>query len=264
MCKKIIFIAAFLLSKAVMAQSSQTDYGNYSSQGEFRIVTAFDYNTFSSIIAGIPENIRNVPYHKDDFGFAANMGPIRDTLDDGRFSFILPSLEYNYMLLYNKWEFGGGIFGQLNMGGSSKTERNYTNAPGSSKRGYGSALTYMKTGTFRCCLGLTVKTSYKISQYGDENTILWNIQYANSWQNMSIVTGWDRYDKLQQRGTYLAGFLMGNQISSGPEIRLGGVFFINISAGYLWNTGLFRKVKIISQMDGLVFQLAGGVRLAYE
>ena len=127
-------------------------------------------------------------------------------------------------------------------------ERNYTNAPGTNKRGYGAALTfyqviptfgppYLTNAYLRPSLFSEIE-----AKIGKKTTLA--LGCTLHWQNFQIRNGWDRYDDLQTRERYdLAKLTVGGPYVSikfyskelayyiGEKLYGGGKSYISIDVG---------------------------------
>ena len=175
----------------------------YSQADIFNFMMNVTANT-TALSVNMPEYFRNVPRHEDDGGGIS--GPIlKDKYD------IIESLGLGFCYLHvNKsgFAFGGDFLIVLDNGDfdNNLQERNYTNAIGTNKRGYGAALTFCQTkivgpvtslanvtpwgGGASLIPGLIMRVPFK---YGSHTKLSIGISY----QALAALNGWDRYDKLE-------------------------------------------------------------------
>lgn len=158
-------------------------------------------------IKNISEEMRTTPIHKDD-GYARpeNNGPTKE--DSARLPALveLKLLKAGLETKINKNVYLD-IYGDLSLNISNfilvgkKHKRNYTNAPGTDKRGYGAALTYWSVKPGPLFIP-GIKADLHISTNKD-----WDFIIGGGYRryDLEIERGWDRYDSLEKyRDTSIA------------------------------------------------------------
>jgi hypothetical protein len=179
---------------------------NLSSAGENGF--GLTYNNIKCEIKDMPEEIRNVPIHEDD-GYAnpANAGPIEKRYYelDGFFS-----LDWFYRKdIGDKLWLDFGI-NWLLCPLRSVGLRNYTNAVGTSQRGYGAALTFAAlqmrgplppTGEYIVDFLFNWTPQVAIGTPLDKEKNF-KIGISASYYRLCAVNGWDRYDRYETKDYY--------------------------------------------------------------
>lgn len=152
--------------------------------------------------------MRNVPVHADDSFAAKNAGPITDAGYDVNGTFEIGG---NFSRRYNRLRVGAGVKWMIALADDAK--RNYTNAVGTSERGYGAALTYVTLAKKGILLNSSDSLVYYILNLTPEvfveAVILEKPSLALgcslSYFNLQAVNGWDRYDKNEINEYYSLG-----------------------------------------------------------
>lgn len=159
---------------------------------EFNLATTLDYSNLR--ISDIPEYIRDIPPHKDDKGRTTQ--PIDDV--EIWYPSWLGLLGVNFSVGYNNKLFDikiGGSRGNVAPMLGGLIERNYTNAPGTSKRGYGAALT-----AYGFVRGSRQKSLYVRFQPKMALPVVISFEKENF--DLSLDTGWDRYNGWEKYKKY--------------------------------------------------------------
>jgi len=168
-------------------------------------------------ISNMPLSIRNLPNHPDDSAFSA--GPIEKT------SYSIPGdLSVNYRvgtikaqdsrLDINLCALFYPSFGEP----VDMAERNYTNNPGSSDRGYGAALTFVGLREQGLVYIFSPELIWTRKLREEER-----LSVSLGFFRIQAVTGWDRYDELQQQSTNTLAncFPLGVEYSPNGKLMLG-------------------------------------------
>ncbi len=162
----------------------------------------FNYGTPTAQIQTVPEYMRNVPAHPGDSD--EHIGPI----EDSQYSFVsLLNIEGRAGVGFrelDKFDFSIGAKAGIEFAGGGGKERNYTNAPGTDKRGYGAALTYYGTSMGRLSLGAFARASFFASSIN-----LLSLEYSadiSALQAIAVENGWDRYNTTEVNEIYRADF----------------------------------------------------------
>lgn len=150
-------------------------------------------------VASMPDYFRNVPIHADDGGGSGGL------IEQSSYSnYFFPSLESFFLHATKKgytWKVGFA----MNFNPGDQQERNYTNAPGTSQRGFGAALTFAGTvpgglttifiGTgssiFSICFTPEVGLEIPLKHAIDKSPVL---SFTGSLQTLWAVNGWDRFN----------------------------------------------------------------------
>lgn len=174
-------------------------------------------NNTSVEFSNIPLVMRDIPASPLDIGIpASNVSPITvESLTDAHLWWIPISMAMNFGIGNEKWTLEGGAFGQFATSSQGEIERNYTNAPGTSQRGTGAALTYIKVNPSRWIYGYTGTIRYRSNPKDGLYVVL---NYSKYWQNISIRNGWDRFDQLEEYTKYPIGTFSYQEVSLGPEM----------------------------------------------
>jgi len=183
----------------------------------------FDHSSFKFIYSGpdievknMPLNVRNVPIHKDDgYALRSNGGAVQRIHYDTAGTF---ALGYSWYKDHKRLRFNIGvkwIFYPLYCLYDNEL-RNYTNAPGTEKRGSDAALTFVgiqKRGIIPDIesdyvdpiLNFTPEAGVELmlSENGNSSVGL-NLSYFE----IQAVNGWDRYNSLEINKTYDLGYYM--------------------------------------------------------
>lgn len=146
--------------------------------------------------ATFSENFRNVPRHDDDGGGIS--GPIPEEY----YKVIgCLGLRMTFLHIY-KNGFVVGMGCNIDYDITNMHERNYTNAVGTSQRGYGAALTYCKSGIYGPLASLAgVKPLYMLSLTPEFVTQIplskkksAKLSITVNYEALMAINGWDRYD----------------------------------------------------------------------
>lgn len=220
-------------------------------------------------VSNIPPEIRDVPKHEDDWWVSdEKVAPIKDS----RLNYPYASLDLDGVLglgyLKEPFEFqlGIGVRYPLAAFPTAIERRNYTNAPGTSKRGYGAALTYYSfplrgLSTDIRFLGMSPRVFLRLLKMRDEKSAYF-LEYAIEKQGISIENGWDRWDELERWHCYKitdltkhiikigitnifgvgphSGFYLGYVIEESNPTSLGKE--AKIKAENHWVSGLYVKI----------------------
>ncbi|MFA6416927.1 MAG: hypothetical protein WCW61_01905 [Patescibacteria group bacterium] len=189
MKKLTIFLAIFFLA---LTNISAQDYDGLS------FWFGSSWNRIS--VSHLPEYLRDIPAHKKDGGKATGI-ITREAYD---YAFSIPfDLRYEYPSKTNT-HFGFGITMVIPI--ESFAKRNYTNAPGTDKRGYGAALTFAgitTLGPFSSLAGIrpVLPGLAFTPNFFMETSLKNNVKthLALGYQALGAINGWDRYDQLQSR-----------------------------------------------------------------
>ncbi|MCX6795177.1 MAG: hypothetical protein NT165_00345 [Candidatus Falkowbacteria bacterium] len=222
--KFAIFVIALLISLTLKAQKADL----------FDFKIGFSTNQMNA--SHVSEDFRNVPIHPDDG--SGPSGVIAKA--DYSVPFFL-SLDFLY-----KHKFEGGIIfgGGLTLGChfADLEERNYTNAPGTSQRGYGAALTYCgvivegplgAAGVHPLINGMSVLPKL-IFEVPIKKSLSFSL--AASYQAFSAINGWDRFDDKECNETKVLAHLFPLDASlrfnfSGWGLELGSRYLITSLTG---------------------------------
>ena len=220
-------------------------------------------NAVSPEFSKIPDIMKAVPKHPDDVNIpASNVAPIEvSTLTDAHLWWTPMYMNINVGIGTERLTVEGGPFGQLNVGSQETTERNYTNAVGSSQKGYGAALTYIKLNSTRWIYGFTGMLRYKPNP---KDGLYLTLNYSQYWQNMSIRTGWDRNDKYTEYTKYPIGTFLFQEVSLGIEMNFDKTYVkMSIGDGKVSLSSLdWGKSMTVSVPDAYFFvKLCVGIRL---
>jgi hypothetical protein len=160
----------------------------------------YDLGTPFAVIQNVPAYMRDVPIHPEDtYALLENNAPLRDS----SFTFI-PSLnigaKFGAGIKKGDFDFNFGIktWAEAYFGGT--IERNYTNYPGTDKRGEGAALTYYQANIGRSNIGAFAKALI-LNFFSME----YSVDFPLS-QGVSITNGWDRWNSLEMKNKYIAEF----------------------------------------------------------
>ena len=153
----------------------------------------------------MPLDFRSVPIHSDD-GYARleNWGPVENEKYD-RDHWL--SIDYAYLWQLNdRWSCGMGLVWILDFWEDfgKESRRNYTNNPGTDRRGYGAALTFVSTGVrglleieggetdTGSLLNFTPKfiVEYKLGNG-------FNFGLSASYHRFVALRGWDRWNSFE-------------------------------------------------------------------
>jgi hypothetical protein len=163
-------------------------------------------------LLNVPEEIRHVPIHPDDtYAKEKNNGPIepKDIKGVTLWGLINPVLVGGLEFKIDRIYLNAAVSVSsplISNRYSDYYERNYTNHPGTSERGYGAALTQYSTSITPLKIPILIipKLSAEITipVYSIEKGSLEKegiiIGYGRRRYNFSIETGWDRFDKYER------------------------------------------------------------------
>lgn len=142
-------------------------------------------------VSNVFESIRNVPIHKDDWGSPGAIAKDKARapwMTEIRFFKIGTETDLNSTTVWRNYFDLSWNFGHWALWGADVRERNYTNAVGTDKQGYGAALTFWAPGYSRLIPGF--KTEF---HFNDD----WFLGAGFRKYDLEIITGYDRYDKLE-------------------------------------------------------------------
>jgi hypothetical protein len=159
--------------------------------------------------ASLPESARLVPIHPSDtYARESNNGPIENILKgisvggaQARFG-----LEARHGPFGAQAGIGGGVgFYTFSKDGFDFAERNYTNHPGTSQRGYGAALTYYtmdKDTAIGFFASPFINLSYHLPKNKEGGSTHLFLEYAPEFHSFdtSITTGYDRWNTFTDIG----------------------------------------------------------------
>lgn len=145
-------------------------------------------------VGNVFEPIRNVPIHGDDpWGTPGAIAKDRGDapwMTEFRFLKIGVETDLNSETIWKNYVELSWNFGHWTMFGADVRKRNYTNAVGTEKRGYGAALTFWTPGYSRIIPGFRTEFYFKNN---------WFLGAGLRKYDLEIITGYDRYDKLKHR-----------------------------------------------------------------
>jgi len=213
-------------------------------------------------VSNVPLRIRNVPIHKHDRG---TPGPISH--DKARVPYLVElraiklglETEINKDTHLDTYVNLGLTTKNWNTGGQTR-KRNYTNAPGSSQRGEGAALTYWKPEieeeflpslNIDLCMHRGKKSEYVIGTGIKKYTL-------------SIENGWDRYDNLKKYKKYPLADIIENSlyfgIQSRPNQKIIGEFKVGMNFLNVDKNSKNKDVKINYSKPSPFVSFALGIR----
>jgi len=176
----------------------------------------------SAKVETVPEYIRDVPVHRNDNWAEENAAPIKDGPLSSSSLHISVKGKYKIGFGNEKSYFEmGPTFGLKIPFISQKkvTERNYMGAVGTDNRGFGTALTFY---------GLTVNGVgfwklhcftpgffARVSSRGSNNPEEFFIEYSTELNELNLVNGWDRYNRLTRNDIYKVAGLLNHTIKVG-------------------------------------------------
>jgi len=230
--RSLSFVAAFFLASLVFADSE--------------LETDLRLEITNLRVTDMPFSIRDIPPHHDDAGFS-HPGPIMKISYPAYFI-----LSLGYPVAKTKIDDSSSIeiVGRLmfypTVSMARIAERNYTNNPGSSQRGYGAALTFVGLETWgiipafdggglETFLNLTPEVLYK-RRINDQSSINFSLSYLS----LQAVTGWDRYDSRDVKDRYTLAYCFPLGVTYQTEHFCAGVKYYLMS---LTNIGEEAKVK---------------------
>ncbi|MEI7562439.1 MAG: hypothetical protein WCJ39_01600 [bacterium] len=264
--KHLLLVAIAIMVNTTFAQTPTTPKKEgWRLFGTFNFEVAGQANSSSLGFKEIPLAIRDVPKHpSDNYVSSTNMAPIEvSRLDESKLWGTTPSISLSGGIRTKKVEIVIGGFGSLNLTSQSSTERNYTNSPGTSNRSTGAALTYIKLNDLRWLYGYSGGLKIKVDE--SNAGIYLCILYQKTLQNMSIRTGWDRFDQLEEYNKYSLGTFATDEFSIGPEIRYETNGYIKIVMGYgitsASNRSAWAQDMNISTPGYIFLKLSLGIRV---
>jgi len=231
--------------------------------------TPFDFQ-FSSppvkSVHNVPESIRNVPPHKDDrWGYYSHPGPIRADSGDAPWLMEIRFLKLGLGVDLAEnitWRNYGDLsfnFGHFFHAGGDLYRRNYTNAPDTSKRGYGAALTFWTPGYDILIPGLRTELQFKNKGEGS-----WFFGAGYRLYNFGIITGYDRYDHLSFHDFDELGKIQEISLYLGGRTKSEGRWFGEYRAGVNFNSfdqkGKYPDADIKMNDTSFFFALGGGYK----
>lgn len=228
-----------------------------------------DCNLDQVKVQTVPEYIRNVPIHPNDGG-GKNV-PIKDS----GLSYLLfdDTLEGKIGIGIREGRFDFKIGPELGLAvessdsHSSIIERNYTNAPGTSLRGYGAALTFyqlVQDDFIILSPGISARASYCIvprKLYETEKSIF--VEYSASFlhRTFNFETGWDRWDSFETYKKYeMSADIVNHTIKAGFEINQYDNVYLDVFAGIT----IPQIIKRSSLADEAGLTLSPGVYIGLE
>lgn len=147
-------------------------------------------------VKNLPEYLRDVPIHSDDaWGIP---GPIpKDKaqapwLTEIRFLKLGTEIELNPETSWKSYFDLSLNYGYWTKWGADINRRNYTNAPGTEKRGYGAALTFWTPGYDSLIPGFRTEL-----HFDNDNGCFIGAGFRKF--HLEIITGYDRYDRLEHK-----------------------------------------------------------------
>jgi len=255
-CAGLVALTTTVYSQISTMRDSPMYHGNAS----FGIKPAFyiamiDVNVTRSLnIISIPEKYRLVPIHPDDYMYPeSSNGPIENLSADSAYkngklsadvsTYIRAGLAVKLKGVEFETDINVSIspkFGDSN-DDTEFHERNYTNNPGSSDRGYGAALTYYTLKyPRRIAMGADAELSFPLYSKKKELTNHYSralIGVDLRKFKMSLTEGWDRYNEQEIWKTFnipvieervYAGWLYQFQVEDRDYYSL------KVVAGYNW------------------------------
>jgi hypothetical protein len=171
---------------------------------------------------GIPLAIRNVPIHKDDWTPESYKGPIaQDELSNRKVSATGAGKAFvGYGTDDLRVE--SGIIGMIYGTSQELCERDYTIDPSTGMRRQGAAYTFMEQNDIKLSYGFFIQGELKLhdeSLKKLKDKIYLHAEYRRLSENYGIVTGWDRYNKLEVYKRYDIATIVMNQLEAGLEYR---------------------------------------------
>jgi hypothetical protein len=236
-------LAGIVLGAALMATPSFAQKIDRKTEPLANIGASLDLGSRSCHVENAPLEVRSVPKHPDD-GYAGYAPPIRDKrlgCPYGHFD-LISELGLRHVSGDKELSFGGNLGWHI-ASDSSIARSNYTNAVGTEQRGYGAALTWYGTMDSMSLddvfYGAFVQFKKgRLFFRGDANFEKFNLQ-----------TGWDRYDSLETRKSYVVGHTITPSFTIGLEQRSGhitGRVYAKASYGMIEKNNLGKDMKIES------------------
>jgi len=180
-----------------------------------------------SEINNFPVEYRTVPIHPDDNWIQeSSNGPIRDGIDAvgvGSAYFLGNNITGGLVVKYHDLELeadvsittGWNDAGALQFGEGNFNERDYEKKPGSSERGYGTALTYYSITTTASNPNFDVALSMPVDD--DSKRIV--VGASRKLYDMNIARGWDRFDSRQTWSTTYLSKLVEKSVYTGLLVQ---------------------------------------------
>ncbi len=187
----------------------------------YRVGVGLNLQTRACHVSGVPASIRAVPAHPDDGGGA--LPPIKDTELGCPYAHFNPIAEFGIKKQGLRREYSVALSVSYNLwseANTGETERmNYTNAPGTSQRGQGAALTFYGPIDRHDGLNdLVLGGFFQVSFYRKSES-RWFIKAGSDFPQSKIVTGWDRFDSLQNFQSFNLGRIVQPYGSFGLEFK---------------------------------------------
>lgn len=196
-------------------------------------------------VSNVPNYIRDVPIHPDDPwgepGAIAKDKADAPWLVEIRFlklgfeSELKESVVWrNYLDL--SWNIGHWI-----MLGADVQKRNYTNAPGTEQRGYGAALTFWSPGYEKFIPGFRSEVHFKSKNGGTEE---WFMGVGLRKYDVQIITGYDRWDRLDHRDHIGIGELLEASVYTGWKWSDNGDFRVGVNFNTYDERSKYRDIDV--------------------
>lgn len=233
-----LFLTPIVGSKPIQAQDKTKEGGKL--HYVLNVGPTLEVNQPYFRVSGLPEIIRNVPKHPEDtYAPDRNMGPIKDTpLSSPPVHFnISSSAGIGYQAGSVDIDAGAALAYRL-LSSARINRRNYTNAVGTDERGVGAALTYCGfmdrvNGYYDLVPGVFFQVSKNVGEpdgYTGEVPRFF-IRYDLETFEANAVTGYDRWNQLDNLENFPLGKIISHSIKSGYEVK-GPNFVARAYAGY--------------------------------
>jgi hypothetical protein len=169
---------------------------------DFKCTGDLSWDFFGASDASLSESARLVPIHPSDtYALAKNNGPVKDVLNSITSQTI--KLRVGVEAEHKQLQAGLGLgfgFSVYNYAkeGSGFAERNYTNAPGTSQRGYGAALTYIslnENGTSGFVVNPFFRLGYQIKGKDSDYNLFAEYSPEITSFSTDLNVGYDRWNK---------------------------------------------------------------------
>ncbi|KPJ55123.1 hypothetical protein AMJ47_01195 [Parcubacteria bacterium DG_72] len=191
----VMFVSPAMAEPLVRLSSGQSDP---------RLFTEFSFDfQFATPpvnkVKNLSESIRNVPPHGDD-RWKATPGPImKDSADapwlmEIRFLKLGLEKDLSDSIVWKNYADLSFNYGYYFRPGADINRRNYTNHPDTEIRGYGAALTFWSPGYEQLILGFKSEL-----HFGSEEQKDWFLGVGYRQYGLGVITGYDRYDRLDYR-----------------------------------------------------------------
>ena len=195
-----------------------------------RFFPTWTVSFYKFTVPNMPLFIRDVPAHPDD-GNPHGIAPIaQETYDLS--VIVLAGLSYIDTISSNiGFEIGASIFSVDN---GDKVIRNYTNAPGTDKRGYGAALTFCELsprgifGTIWASMthpAVDIIPKMSLFLILDRDIDMY-LGVSFSYFSIRAVNGWDRYDNNEYKDAYTLAHCFPISLQVHLKSFFGGLEFI--------------------------------------